>query len=86
MEQVDGTVAFFRAMAPVLPLTHCDVRPSLRQFHKKELKGEEEGHLTYLWLNVLVFLFMLYGLYTWGTNFECSRIQLSRETHQVVYY
>jgi hypothetical protein len=33
---------------------------------QKELKGEEEGHLTYLWLIVLVFLFMLYGLYTWG--------------------
>jgi len=30
------------------------------------LIGEEEGRLTYLWLIVLVFPFMLYGLYTWG--------------------
>jgi hypothetical protein len=26
-----------------------------------EQKGEEEGRLTYLWLLILVFLFMLYG-------------------------
>ena len=33
---------------------------------QKELRGEEEGHLTYLWLIVMVLLFMLYGFYTWG--------------------
>jgi hypothetical protein len=33
---------------------------------QKERNGEEEGRGTYLWLIVLVFLFMLYGLYTWG--------------------
>lgn len=30
------------------------------------LKGEEECRLTYLWLVIMDFLFMLYGLYTWG--------------------
>jgi hypothetical protein len=34
--------------------------------HQQELKGEEEGRITYLWLIVMVILFMLYGLYTWG--------------------
>jgi hypothetical protein len=36
------------------------------KIHQKECIGEEEGRLTYLWLIVLVFVFMLYGLYTWG--------------------
>jgi len=31
-----------------------------------EALGEEEGRLTYLWLLVLVFVFMFYGLYVWG--------------------
>jgi hypothetical protein len=35
---------------------------------QKELKGEEEGRLTYLWLITMVFLFMLYGLYIWGVD------------------
>ena len=34
--------------------------------HQQELKEEEEGRLTYLWLIVMVMLFMLYGLYAWG--------------------
>ena len=29
-------------------------------------KQGEEGHLTHLWLIVMVLLLMLYGLYTWG--------------------
>ena len=33
---------------------------------QKELRGEEDGRLTYLWLIVMVLSFMLYGLYTWG--------------------
>jgi hypothetical protein len=33
-----------------------------------EQKGEEEGRLTYLWLLILVFLFMLYGLYVWSVG------------------
>ena len=36
------------------------------KIHQKELTGEEEGRLTYLWLIILVLLFMLYGLYAWG--------------------
>jgi hypothetical protein len=39
---------------------------SFAKIRQKERAGEEEGRLTYLWLIVLVFFFMLYGLYTWG--------------------
>jgi hypothetical protein len=55
-------------MAPVLTANVLTVTfvYCFAKIHKKELKGEEEGHLTYLWLNVLVFLFMLYGLYARG--------------------
>ena len=38
---------------------------SFAKIQQKELAGEEGGRLTYLWLIVLVFFFMLYGLYTW---------------------
>ena len=67
MEHANGTVAFFQAMAPALAnvLTSPSSTASQR-FTQKELKGEEEGRLTYLWLIVIVILFMLYGLYTWG--------------------
>jgi hypothetical protein len=30
------------------------------------VEGCERARLTYLWLIIMVFLFMLYGLYTWG--------------------
>ena len=33
---------------------------------QQERSGDEEGRLTYLWLIVMVVMFMLYGLYTWG--------------------
>ena len=36
------------------------------KIHQKELASDEEGRLTYLWLIIIVFLFVLYGLYTWG--------------------
>ena len=68
VQQANGTVAFFKEMAPVLTanvltviFVYCFVKIT-----KKELKGEEEGRLTYLWLIIMVFLFMLYGLYIWG--------------------
>jgi len=63
-----GTVAFFHAMAPVLIANVLTVAfvYCFAKIHQKELAGEEEGRLTYLWLIVLVLLFMLYGLYTWG--------------------
>ena len=68
VQQISGTVAFFKAMAPVLianvltvTFVYCFAKIS-----QLEQKGEEEGRLTYLWLIVLVFLFMLYGLHTWG--------------------
>ena len=59
VEHATGTVAFFHAMAPVLIANVLTVT---------ELKGEEEGRLTSLWLIILVFLFMLYGLHTWGVS------------------
>ena len=68
MEHVDGTIAFFQAMAPILMANMLTVALvySFAKVHQKELKGEEEGRLTYLWLIVVIFLFMLYGLYLWG--------------------
>ena len=62
VQQISGTVAFFKATAPVLianvltiTFVNCFAKSS------KELRGEEEGKLSYLWLIVLVFLFMLTG-------------------------
>jgi hypothetical protein len=70
VQQISGTVAFFKAMAPVLianvltvTFVYCFAKVS-----QQEQKGEEEGRLTYLWLLLLVFLFMLYGLYVWGVG------------------
>ena len=70
VQQVGGTRAFFKEMAPVLTanvltvtFVYCFVKIT-----QKELKGEEEGRLTYLWLIIMVFLFMLYGLYIWGVD------------------
>ena len=68
LEHATGTVSFFQAMAPVLIANALTVAfvYAFSKIHQKELTGEEEGRLTYLWLIILVFLFMLYGLYTWG--------------------
>ena len=68
VEHAIGTVAFFQAMAPVLIANVLTVAfvYCFAKIEQKKRKGEEEGRLTYLWLIVLVFLFMLYGLYTWG--------------------
>ena len=68
MEHATGTVSFFQTMAPILIANVLTVAfvYSFVKIHQKELIGEEEGRLTYLWLIVVVFLFMLYGLYTWG--------------------
>ena len=65
---MSGTVLFFRATAPVLTsniLTVTWVYAFVKITHK-ERGGEEEGRGTWLRLIVMVFLFMLYGLYTWG--------------------
>jgi hypothetical protein len=68
VQQIIGTAAFFKAMAPVLianvltvTFVYCFAKIS-----KLEQKGEEDERLTYLWLIILVVLFMLYGLYVWG--------------------
>ena len=67
MEHATGTVSFFHTMAiliaNVLTVTfvYC-----FAKIHQKELTGEEEGRLTYLWLIIMICVFMLYGLYTWG--------------------
>jgi len=68
LEQATGTVPFFQAMAPILIANALTVTfvYCFAKIHQMELAGEEEGHLTYLWLIILVLLFMLYGLYTWG--------------------
>ena len=65
---MSGTAAFFQAMAPTLianvltvVFVYC-----FAVIGQRERNGDEEGRLTYLWLIVLIFLFMLYGLYTWG--------------------
>jgi hypothetical protein len=61
-----GTASFFQATAPILIANLLTVAfvYSFVKIHQKELTGEEEGRLTYLWLIVLVFSFMLYGLHT----------------------
>jgi hypothetical protein len=74
LEHATGTVSFFQTMAPVLIANLLTVAfvYSFVKIHQKELAGEEEGRLTYLWLIIMVFLFMLYGLYTSGV---CPRKQ-----------
>ena len=75
VENATGTVAFFQAMASVLIANLLTVAfvYSFVKIHQKELTGAEEGRLTYLWLIILVLLFMLYGLYTWGVYSLSSR-------------
>jgi hypothetical protein len=70
VQQISGTMAFSKAMTPLLianvltvTFVYCFAKIS-----QKELRGEEEGKLPYLWLLILVFLFMLYGLYVWGVG------------------
>jgi hypothetical protein len=64
---MSGTEAFFHDLAPFLTanvltvtLVYCFVKIDQRE------RSGEEGRLTHLWLIVMVLLFMLYGLYTWG--------------------
>ena len=52
VEHATGTASFFKAMAPSLFANILTVT----------LAGVEEGRLTYLWLILVIFLFMLYGL------------------------
>ena len=67
-------------MAPVLIANVLTVAfvYCFSKIHQKELTGEEEGRLTYLWLIILVFLFMLYGLYTWGVYPFNNKLTLPR--------
>jgi hypothetical protein len=68
VQQISGTVDFFKAMSPILFANLLTVTfiYCFGKITQLEQKGEEEGRLTYLWLLVLVFVFMLYGLYVWG--------------------
>ena len=68
LQHATGTVSFFQAMVPILIANVLTVTfvYCFAKIHQKELAGEEEGRLTYLWLIIIVLLFMLYGLYTWG--------------------
>ena len=54
----DGTVLIANVLT--VAFVYC-----FAKVHQKELKGEEQGRFTYLWLIVLVFLFMLCCLYIW---------------------
>lgn len=67
VQQITGNAAFFKAMAPLLMANVLTVTfvYCFAKISQKELQGEEEGKLPYLWLLVLVFSFMLYGLYVW---------------------
>jgi len=38
---------------------------SFVKISQKERSGDDQGRVTYLWLIVLVFFFMLYGIHTW---------------------
>jgi hypothetical protein len=61
------TAAFFHALAPSLVANILTVVfvYSFARISQQERNGVEEGRLTYLWLIVVIFAFMLYGLYTW---------------------
>ena len=62
VEQASGTVAFFHAMAPVLitnVLTVAFVYSSRKFTRRNSLERRKV-----VWLIIMVFLFMLYGLYT----------------------
>ena len=63
MEHATGTVSFFQAMVPILIANVLTVTfvYCFAKIHQKELAGDEEGRLTYLWLIIIVLLFMLYG-------------------------
>jgi hypothetical protein len=80
LEHATGTVSFFQTMAPILIANVLTVTfvYCFADIHQKELAREEEGRLTYLWLIVLVFLFMLYGLYTWGVYPLNNKLPLPR--------
>ena len=65
---MSGTMAFFYTMAPTLTaniltvtLVYC-----FAKIAQKEQRAEENGLGTYMGLIAMVFMFMLYGLYTWG--------------------
>jgi len=64
---MSGTASFFHVLAPVLVANVLTVTfvYAFVKIAQKERSGEEEGRGTYLWLLVLIFFFMLYGLYTW---------------------
>ena len=68
LQHATNTVSFFQAIAPILIANVLTVTfvYCFAKIHQKELAREEEGRLTYLWLIIVVLLFMLYGLYTWG--------------------
>jgi DNA invertase Pin-like site-specific DNA recombinase len=58
LQVVSSKQATFLSLASAGEHPHTKIR-------QLEQKGEDEGRLTYLWLLVVVFLFMLYGLYVW---------------------
>ena len=67
LPSISGTASFFHALAPVLVANILTVVfvYCFATINQQEQRGEE-GRLHHLWLIVMVFLLMLYGLYTWG--------------------
>ena len=65
---MSGNASFFNALAPDLVANILTVVfvYSFVEISQKERSGDEDGRGTYFWLILLVLLFMLYGIYTWG--------------------
>jgi hypothetical protein len=70
VQQISGTAAFFKAMAPLLVANILTVTfvYCFAKISQLEQNREEEGKLTYLWLLLLVLLFMMYGMYVWDVG------------------
>lgn len=68
VQQISENAAFFKAMAPVLTANILTVTfvYCFAKISQLEQNREDGGKLTYLWLLIVVFTFILYGLYVWG--------------------
>ena len=63
VQQISGTVAFFKAMAADAhrQRAHHHFVYCFAKISQLEQKGGEEGRLTYLWLLILVFFLCFMG-------------------------
>jgi hypothetical protein len=67
VEHASGTVAFFHVKAPVLIANVLTVA-FVYCFAKIHQRRNSLERRKVLWLIIMVFLFMLYGLYTWSVH------------------